>query len=78
MSKSVPSVFVTYAQNGSSTKSDELGRRATQERAYESWAEQYLLIKPPPTSGKDPTQIFIALNRLTERYMKIAIHTAGG
>jgi len=35
MTKSVPSVSVKYAANGSSTKSNELGMRAMQERAYE-------------------------------------------
>ena len=35
MTKSVPSVSVKYAANGSATKSNELGMRAMQERAYE-------------------------------------------
>jgi hypothetical protein len=35
MTKGVPSVSVTYAANGSSTKSNELGMRAMQEGAYE-------------------------------------------
>lgn len=52
MTKSVPSVFDTYARNGNSTKSNELGMRAMQERAYEKRGEQYLLIKSPPASGK--------------------------
>ena len=30
----VPSVSVTYAQDGSSTKSNEMGMRPMQERAY--------------------------------------------
>ena len=33
--KTVPSVSVSYARNGNSTKSNELGMRAMQERAYE-------------------------------------------
>ena len=33
--KSIPSVSVTYARNGSSTKANELGMRVMQERAYE-------------------------------------------
>ena len=36
MTKGVPSVSVIYAANGSSTKSNELGMRAMQERAYEN------------------------------------------
>ena len=35
MTKGVPSVSVKYAANGSSTKSNELGMRAMQERGCE-------------------------------------------
>lgn len=63
-SKSVPSVTVTYAQNGNSTKSNELGMRAMQERAYEKRGEQYLLIKSPPASDKSRALMFIALDKL--------------
>ena len=52
----VPSVSVNYAANGSSTKSNELGMRPMQERAYEKRGEQYLLIKAPPASGKSRCQ----------------------
>lgn len=55
MTKGVPSVSVKYAANGSSTKSNELGMRTMQERAYEKRGEQYLLIKSPPASGKSRT-----------------------
>ena len=50
--KPVPSVSVNYASNGNSTKANEMGMRAMQERAYEKRGEQYLLIKSPPASGK--------------------------
>ncbi len=50
--KSVPSVSVKYASNGSSTKANEFGMRPMQERAFEKRGEQYLLIKSPPASGK--------------------------
>ena len=43
VNQSVPSVSVTYARNGSSTHSNELGMRPMQERAYEKRGEQYLL-----------------------------------
>lgn len=46
--KSVPSVSVSYARDGSSTKANALGMRPMQERAYEKRGEQYLLIKSPP------------------------------
>ncbi|KCZ53726.1 DEAD/DEAH box helicase [Hyphomonas beringensis] len=71
--KSVPSVSVTYAQNGSSTKSNELGMRAMQERAFEKRGEQYLLIKSPPASGKSRALMFIALDKLNNQGIKKAI-----
>ena len=71
--KNVPSVSVTYAQNGSSTKSNELGMRAMQERAYEKRGEQYLLIKSPPASGKSRALMFIALDKLQNQGLKQAI-----
>ena len=48
---SIPSVSVSYARNGSSTRANELGMRPMQERAYAKRGEQYLLIKSPPASG---------------------------
>ena len=37
--KSVPSVSVSYARNGSSTKANAIGMRPMQERAYEKRGE---------------------------------------
>ncbi len=71
--KSIPSVSVTYACNGSSTKSNELGMRVMQERAYEKRGEQYLLIKSPPASGKSRALMFITLNKLHNQNIKKAI-----
>ena len=51
-SKSVPSVSVSYARTGSSTKANTFGMRPMQERAYEKRGEQYLLIKSPPASAR--------------------------
>jgi primosomal protein N' len=73
MTKNVPSVSVTYAQTGSSTKSNELGMRAMQERAYEKRGEQYLLIKSPPASGKSRALMFIALDKLQNQGLRQAI-----
>ena len=73
MTKSVPSVSVTYAQNRSSTTSNELGMRVMQERAYEKRGEQYLLIKSPPASGKSRALMFIALDKLHNQSLKQAI-----
>lgn len=60
----IPSVSVTYATNGRSTRANELGMRPMQERAYEKRGEQYLLIKSPPASGKSRALMFIALDKL--------------
>lgn len=73
--KSVPSVSVTYGRNGSSTKSNELGMRAMQERAFERRGEQYLLIKSPPASGKSRALMFIALDKLHNQGLRQAIIT---
>jgi superfamily II DNA or RNA helicase len=71
--KSVPSVSVSYARNGSSTKANALGMRPMQERAYERRGEQYLLIKSPPASGKSRALMFIALDKLSNQGLKQAI-----
>lgn len=73
MTKTVPSVSVSYARNGSSTKSNELGMRPMQERAFERRGEQYLLIKSPPASGKSRALMFIALDKLHNQGVKQAI-----
>lgn len=73
MTQTVPSVSVSYAQNGRSTKANELGMRPMQERAYERRGEQYLLIKSPPASGKSRALMFIALDKLTHQGIKQAI-----
>jgi len=62
--KSIPSVSVNYACNGSSIKANEMGMRVMQERTYEKRGEQYLLIKSPPASGKSRALMFIALDKL--------------
>ena len=71
--KSVPSISVTYARNGTSTKANALGMRPMQERAYEKRGEQYLLIKSPPASGKSRALMFIALDKLQSQGLKQAI-----
>jgi superfamily II DNA or RNA helicase len=71
--KPIPSVSVSYAANGSSTKSNALGMRPMQERAYEKRGEQYLLIKSPPSSGKSRALMFNALDKLHNQGLKQAI-----
>jgi superfamily II DNA or RNA helicase len=71
--KFVPSISVTYARNGTSTKANALGMRPMQERAYEKRGEQFLLIKSPPASGKSRALMFIALDKLQNQGLKQAI-----
>lgn len=70
---SVPSVSVTYARSGASTKSDELGMRPMQARTYQRRGEQYLLIKSPPASGKSRALMFVALDKLRNQGIRQAI-----
>ncbi|MBL9082525.1 MAG: hypothetical protein JNK76_12000 [Planctomycetales bacterium] len=70
---SIPSVTVTYARDGRSTKSNALGMRPMQERAYQKRGEKYLLIKSPPASGKSRALMFIALDKLAHHGIKQAI-----
>jgi hypothetical protein len=70
---SIPSVSVTYAHNGSSTKANTFGMRPMQERVYEKRGEQYLLIKSPPASGKSRALMFVALDKLANQGLKQAI-----
>ncbi|MDP3635800.1 MAG: DEAD/DEAH box helicase [Azonexus sp.] len=73
MTQSIPSVSVSYARNGQSTKANELGMRPMQERAYERRGEQYLLIKSPPASGKSRALMFVALDKLHNQGLKQVI-----
>ena len=69
----VPSVSITTAQTGASSKANTLGMRAMQERAYAKRGEQYLLIKSPPASGKSRALMFIALDKLNSQGLRQAI-----
>lgn len=71
--KSIPSVSLTTARTGASTKANEMGMRVMQERAYARRGEQYLLIKSPPASGKSRALMFIALDKLHNQGLKQAI-----
>lgn len=72
-SNPIPSISVTYAQDGKSTSSNAMGMRPMQERAYQKRGEQYLLIKSPPASGKSRALMFIALDKLANQNLKQAI-----
>ncbi|MCP4318307.1 MAG: DEAD/DEAH box helicase [Hyphomicrobiales bacterium] len=71
--QNIPSVSISYAQTGADQKSNELGMRPMQERAYEKRGEQHLLIKSPPASGKSRALMFIALDKLENQGLKQAI-----
>lgn len=69
----IPSVTVSCASSGASTRSNEFGMRPMQERAWEKRGEQYLLIKSPPASGKSRALMFIALDKLHNQGLAQAI-----
>lgn len=63
-------VHVQYQQTGKSKKTNELGMREMQERAYNARTAQYLLIKAPPASGKSRALMFIGLDKLANQGLK--------
>jgi len=69
----VPSVSITTARTGASSKANAMGMRAMQERPYAKRGEQYLLIKSPPASGKSRALMFIALDKLNNQGLQQAI-----
>lgn len=69
----VPSVSITTARTGATSKTNSLGMRPMQERAWAKRGEQYLLIKSPPASGKSRALMFIALDKVHNQGMKQAI-----
>lgn len=66
-------VEVTYNQTGNSKKTNDLGMREMQEKAFKANSAQYLLIKAPPASGKSRALMFIALEKLHHQGIKKVI-----
>lgn len=66
-------VHVTYQQTGKSKKTNDLGMREMQEKAYEGRTAQYLLLKAPPASGKSRALMFIALDKLENQDIRKVI-----
>ena len=66
-------VHVTYAQTGQSSKTNPLGMREMQEKAYQVRDAQYILLKAPPASGKSRALMFIALDKLINQGIKKVI-----
>lgn len=69
----VPSVSISTARTGASSKANALGMRAMQERAYARRGEPYLLIKSPPASGKSRALMYIALDKLHHQGLRQAL-----
>ena len=80
--KSIPSVSVSYAQTGRTIRSNELGMRPMQERAWEKRGEQYLLIKS--RAGEALDQLARRARELVARFEPVAdgsigrVHLAAG
>ena len=66
-------VDVRYAKTGESTKTDALGMREMQRRAFEKRNSNHLLIKAPPASGKSRALMFIGLDKLMNQGKKKVI-----
>lgn len=62
-----------YNQSGTSVSTNEMGMREMQQRAYDKYAEQYILLKAPPASGKSRALMFIALEKLKQEMVKKVI-----
>ena len=63
----------TYARNGKSIVTNEMGMREMQRRIYEKFNSQYLLLKAPPASGKSRALMFVALEKLCHNLVKKVI-----
>jgi superfamily II DNA or RNA helicase len=66
-------VHHTYQNTGLSTKTDALGMREMQAKAYAARDSQYLLLKAPPASGKSRALMFVALDKLFNQGMRKVI-----
>lgn len=66
-------IHVEYAQTGESTKTNAMGMRDMQAKAFEARTSQYLLLKAPPASGKSRALMFLALDKLFNQGVKKAI-----
>lgn len=62
-----------YGRTGASTKTNEMGMREMQARAFEKRTSKHLLIKAPPASGKSRALMYIALDKLLNQGRKKVI-----
>lgn len=66
-------VHVSYARTGQSSRTNPLGMREMQEKAYQARDARFLLLKAPPASGKSRALMFIALDKLVHQGLKKVI-----
>ena len=66
-------IDVTYDKTGESTKTDSMGMREMQRRAFEKRNSNHLLIKAPPASGKSRALMYIGLDKLINQGKKKVI-----
>lgn len=66
-------IEVEYDHNGESVRTNDMGMREMQQRAYEKRDAKHLLIKAPPASGKSRALMFIALDKLFNQDRKKVI-----
>lgn len=64
---------ISYNKSGNSKKTNSMGMREMQARAYKKRNSHYLLIKSPPASGKSRALMFIALDKLLKQGVKKVI-----
>ena len=66
---------VAYARTGESTKSNNMGMREMQSRAYDYRNAQFLLVKAPPASGKSRALMFIGIDKVKRQGVRKVIVT---
>ncbi len=66
-------IDVKYDKTGESTKTDSMGMREMQRRAFEKRNSNHLLIKAPPASGKSRALMYIGLDKLVNQGKKKVI-----
>lgn len=59
-------ITAEYQHTGESVKVNPLGMRQMQERVYEKYDAQYILLKAPPASGKSRALMYLALEKLKQ------------
>lgn len=63
----------TFKQTGNSSKSNSMGMREMQARAFEKRNSKYLLIQAPPACGKSRALMFLALDKVINQAIRKVI-----